>query len=540
MSNTIGKTPPPVAPLRAEANAPTRFGEAFKQSWRNLSATNKPLLALRILAWVTVVGGLIDLAVSAYRHALGKLGQGAQPATPSRLSQTSSDPAAAVLRRSTTEGFAGSEALSRMGARQLENHQQAIAQGAADPGRPQIPVTAEDRANVADYSPRDQALYFKLRQDDPTLSHDEALAIVFPPQPKAAPVASITAQEARDLAGKYQPTAQSTSDELSKLQTRLRNSQLPPSELQQLTQKVQRQWKEATSAARSAVQQQRKAAFDHLLAAQGLRPFEAGGGGHCMFHSMAHQLNGVRPEGHLPQQAVRQSLLGQLDRLSPAQQRWVADQTDPAGIATELTRLRNVLNAGIRSPDGGDSNIWGEKGHARLLALQTGRPVAVASSIDGVQVYHPDDSGRTESFDSPAAAGLARLRNENPPAITLYHTGDVHWQSVADVQQRPESSTDLPDLLADFSAANKALYRKLIADGQSPAVALDQVLNQLESATPANRPTTAATQNDLPEVLAGFPEASKALYRQLIADGQTPAFALNRVMDQPPPATNTQ
>jgi hypothetical protein len=111
---------------------------------------------------------------------------------------------------------------------------------------------------------------------------------------------------------------------------------------------------------------------------------------------------------------------------------------------------------------------------------------------------------------------------------------------VADVQQRPESSTDLPDLLADFSAANKALYRKLIADGQSPAVALDQVLNQLESATPANRPTTAATQNDLPEVLAGFPEASKALYRQLIADGQTPAFALNRVMDQPPPATNTQ
>ena len=540
MSNTIGKTPATVAPLRAEANAPTRFGEAFKQSWRNLSATNKPLLALRILAWVTVVGGVIDLAVSAYRHSLGKLGQGAQPATPSRLSQTSSDPAAAVLQRSTTEGFAGSEALSRMGARQLENHQQAIAQGAANPGRPQIPVTAEDRANVADYSPGDQARYFKLRQDNPTFSHDEALAIVFPPQPKAAPVASITAQEARNLAGKYQPTAQSTADELSKLQSRLRNSQLPPSELEQLTQKVRGQWHQATSGARFAAQQQKKAAFDHLLAAQGLRPFEAGGGGHCMFHSMAHQLNGVRPEGHLPQQAVRQSLLGQLDRLSPAQQRWVTDQTDAAGIETELDRLRNVLNAGIDLPDGGESNIWGEKGHARLLALQTGRPVAVASSIDGVQVYHPAGSGRTESFASPAAAGLARLVNGNPTAITLYHTGGEHWQSVTAVQQRPESSTDFPDLLADFPAASKALYRQLIAEGQSPEYALDQVLNQPAASGPASRPTTAAAQNDLPELLADFPEASKALYRQLIADGQTPAFALNRVMDQPPPATNTQ
>jgi hypothetical protein len=164
----------------------------------------------------------------------------------------------------------------------------------------------------------------------------------------------------------------------------------------------------------------------------------------------------------------------------------------------------------------------------------------VASSIDGVQVYHPAGSGRTESFASPAAAGLARLVNGNPTAITLYHTGGEHWQSVTAVQQRPESSTDFPDLLADFPAASKALYRQLIAEGQSPEYALDQVLNQPAASGPASRPTTAAAQNDLPELLADFPEASKALYRQLIADGQTPAFALNRVMDQPPPATNTQ
>ena len=690
MFKTVGNTPAPAQPIRTEANAPASFGEAFKQSWRDMFATNKPLLAMRVLAWATIAGGVIDLAVSAYAHSLGKLGQGAQPATPSRLNQAavapaagtpratlsaplpattpprapgntpppatvaptptaqtdsptpvapaaeapatpavpapastpvllatppggaapapepapvvpadttiataagsipatlptgptpaptivglqapaattgpaplppagaplpaeapaglpaanvapdnapapiSTDHAVAAPKRTTAEGFAGSEALSRMGASELEDHQQAVARGEPTRGRSPIPVTAEDRTSVADYAPRDQAQYFSLRQANPTMSHDEALAIVFPPAANAAPAPLITAQAARDLARNYHPNAQSTADELTRLQTSLRNSQLIPRERDELIHTTRERWTGATAEARAAANQQRRDAFDGSLAAQGLRPFEAGGGGHCMFHSMAHQLNGVRPQGHIPQQTVRENLLLQLANLTPTQQAWVTDRTNPAEIAAELTRLRAVLDRGITSPGGGGDGIWGDKGHARLLALQTGRPVVLASYLEGVQVYHPAGLGRTDGFASPTDAGLAQLVNGNPPAITLYHTGRDHWQSVADVNQRPERSSDLPDALADFPEASKTLYRQLIADGQPKQFALDQVLSQPADFTPTTRTTTAAARNDVPQALADFPEASKAFYRQLIADGRSESYALNRVID---------
>lgn len=67
--------------------APPTFGEALKQSWANTFAKSKALGALRVLANLTVVGALIDLAASGIAHSLGKLGRNAQPVPPTRVAQ---------------------------------------------------------------------------------------------------------------------------------------------------------------------------------------------------------------------------------------------------------------------------------------------------------------------------------------------------------------------------------------------------------------------------------------------------------------------
>lgn len=81
-SNPIQATP-------LQPGGATSLGNSIKQSWSNTFAASKPLFAARVVANLTGVGALIDLAATSYVHsrAAAKLGEAAQPATPARLAQ---------------------------------------------------------------------------------------------------------------------------------------------------------------------------------------------------------------------------------------------------------------------------------------------------------------------------------------------------------------------------------------------------------------------------------------------------------------------
>lgn len=61
------------------------FGAALKQSWANTFGKSFFLGALRVLANLTGVGAVVDLAVSGIAHWRGTLGRNAQPEQPARV-----------------------------------------------------------------------------------------------------------------------------------------------------------------------------------------------------------------------------------------------------------------------------------------------------------------------------------------------------------------------------------------------------------------------------------------------------------------------
>ena len=61
------------------------FGAALKQSWSNTFAKSSILGVLRVLANLTIVGAVVDLAVSGIAHWRGTLGRNAQPEQPARV-----------------------------------------------------------------------------------------------------------------------------------------------------------------------------------------------------------------------------------------------------------------------------------------------------------------------------------------------------------------------------------------------------------------------------------------------------------------------
>lgn len=91
-------------------NESPSFGEALKQSWSNTFAKSKVLGALRVIANLTVIGAIIDLAASGIAHSLGKLGRNAQPIPPTRLSQTLDNPPSP---RDVSGTFSGSSRVDK-------------------------------------------------------------------------------------------------------------------------------------------------------------------------------------------------------------------------------------------------------------------------------------------------------------------------------------------------------------------------------------------------------------------------------------------
>ncbi len=375
--------------------------------------------------------------------------------------------------------------------RALENlaARTAASQPAASGAPNSAPIDANYPAEYQDLAPNLKTEYRELIQVGTT--HEDALAAVLRPEANAPQSPAIAPADLRRMVADYAPTAQSAIADLHRTTTAIRDSNLSRFEKNQLTATANYKWEGARGGARAVENQQRKTVFDAELSGVGLRPFEAGGGGHCMFHSMAHQLNGTTPAGLEAQAAIRTNLLARLATLTPEQQAFVTDARTPADITAGLAELTGVLQRGIAAGGDGDSGIWGDKGHARLLAVQTGRPVVLVSYLEQIQAFNPLTLS-SNSFQTPAAADLAGLMTGRNPAIGLYHTGGNHWQSmtttVAAAPSRTGSSavTDAPPpstaVLDDLAPRFKAAYNSLILNqGMAPADALRAVLSDINN-----------------------------------------------------------
>ncbi len=393
--------------------------------------------------------------------------------------------------------YEGSEAVSRLFEGQLQARIErenlaaptAASQPAASGAPNSAPLDANYPAEYQDLAPNLKTEYRGFIEVG--MSPADALAAVLRPEANAPRSPAIAPAALRSMVADYAPTAQSAIADLHRTTTAIRDSNLSPFEKNQLTATANFKWEVARGGARAVENQQRKTVFDAALSGVGLRPFEAGGGGHCMFHSMAHQLNGTTPAGLGAQAAIRTNLLARLATLTPAQQAFVTDARTPADITAGLAELTGVLQRGIAARGDGDSGIWGDKGHARLLAVQTGRPVVLVSYLEKIQVFNPLTLS-SNSFETPAAADLAGLMTGRTPAIGLYHTGGNHWQSMtttaAAAPSRTASTaptgTPPPDtaVLDDLAPRFKAAYNSLILNqGMSPSDALKAVLSDVDN-----------------------------------------------------------
>ncbi len=271
------------------------------------------------------------------------------------------------------------------------------------------------------------------------MSFDEASATVL----SGAAQTTNTAVDA--LVNAYNPRPSSTVSEADAILAHIRQSSFTIAKKSELEGIVNQKFRHSRELATAVML--RAQTLAPALLAQGLRTVECGAGGHCMFYSMLHQIDGSVPieDTRFQLQAtLRTNLLAKLGGLTPPEIKFVLGDEfeiyNSDGVKARIAELENVLKNGATAPQpgpaGGDPNIWGDDAHARLFALFTQRPLVLVISNSEVertiQVYNPRD-GTSSLHSSPAEANLATLVSGNPQPIMLCNLAGRHWQGIQKV-----------------------------------------------------------------------------------------------------------